>query len=169
MWEALPLPDILTAMKSEGVPLFEQSRRLHGVFVRVTHLNNRLKKISGFAKRGDGHSEPPSPRSSNDAAISDEFKFFKETATNSKWTTVADHFFEDHGKRLKHPKLPLINVGSRQRPVYIPPELCIVKSQQDHRSKLSPGATADMIKFAVRSAPVNAVTITGNNLKLLQQ
>lgn len=58
VWEALPLPDILTAMKLEGVPLFEQSRRLHGVFVRVTHLNNRLKKISGFAKRGDGHSEP---------------------------------------------------------------------------------------------------------------
>ncbi|KAK5102982.1 hypothetical protein LTS08_003785 [Lithohypha guttulata] len=63
---------------------------------------------------------------------------------------------------------PVVNVGNRKNPIYMPSEVCTIKLNQDYRNKLSPDATAEMIKHAVRRAPVNAQTIVSNGIGLLK-
>lgn len=48
------------------------------------------------------------------------------------------------------PKMPVVNIGSKEKPVYLPVEVCQVEPGQPVGSKLSPSQTANMLSFAVR-------------------
>lgn len=50
--------------------------------------------------------------------------------------------------KLRYPSLPTINMGSNKRPVLVPAELCIVLAGQIRNKVMTPGMTADIIKFA---------------------
>lgn len=43
----------------------------------------------------------------------------------------------------------MVNVGSREKPVYLPVEVCEVEPGQPAKSKLSGDQTAQMLRFAV--------------------
>lgn len=62
---------------------------------------------------------------------------------------------------------PVVNVGTRDNPSYLPAEVCIVENGQPAKSKLSPNQTAEMIKFAVRSPGENADSIVNQGLGVL--
>ena len=47
----------------------------------------------------------------------------KATITN-RYATVAEYFEKNKDHRLNNPDLPVINVGTRRKPIYLPSELC---------------------------------------------
>jgi hypothetical protein len=67
------------------------------------------------------------------------------------------------------PNLPVVNVGSRDRPVYLPCDVCVVQPGQPAKSKLSGDQTASMLKFAVmgRKPGQNAQSIVSKGVGVL--
>lgn len=63
--------------------------------------------------------------------------------------------------------MPVINVGTRQNPSYLPVDVCIVLPGQPSSAKLSPSQTQQMIGFAVRKPAANAQSIVINGARLL--
>lgn len=57
------------------------------------------------------------------------------------------------------PDLPVINAGTKDKPVYIPAEFVTIKAGQAVRRKTTPEETREMIDFAVRSPFANATSI----------
>lgn len=49
-----------------------------------------------------------------------------------------------------NPDLPVVNVGTRDKPVYLPVEVCEVEAGQSVKNKLSPKQTQNMLDFAVK-------------------
>jgi eukaryotic translation initiation factor 2C len=68
---------------------------------------------------------------------------------------------------VQDPGLPVINVGSRQNPSYLPPDVCQVEPGQASGAKLTPYQTQQMIRFAVRKPAQNARPITADGTRLL--
>lgn len=56
--------------------------------------------------------------------------------------------------------MPVVNVGTRQDPSYLPVEVCVVIAGQAAGVKLSGRQTQNMIRFAVRNPAQNARSIT---------
>ena len=65
------------------------------------------------------------------------------------------------------PGLPVVNVGNRANPSYLPPDVCLVQPGQPADAKLTPDQTARMIEFAVRHPKANATSIVGRGLESL--
>ncbi|KKA19108.1 Qde2-like protein [Rasamsonia emersonii CBS 393.64] len=83
-----------------------------------------------------------------------------------RYISVADYFLQKHNIALD-PNVPVINVGTRQNPSYLPAEVCIVEPGQPANTKLSPQQTQKMIQFAVRSPGENADSIVNNGTQVL--
>ena len=73
----------------------------------------------------------------------------------------------DYNITMRDPNLPVINVGTRQKPVYLPVDVCIVCPGQASNTKLTPSQTQQMIKFAVRKPAANAKSIVTQGAQLL--
>lgn len=166
-WQAQPMSTLLTALTQSRTPLTEINRMITGLTVHVTHLRNRIKRVAGFALQGDGRrlSRPPKIRASY--ANAEDVFFWRESPEPARYVSVEDHFKETYFQ-LRYPGAYLLNVGTRADPIYMPAECCIIKSLQTFDKKLSPAATDDMRKFAVRYATQNAVTIVTKGIPLLQ-
>lgn len=70
--------------------------------------------------------------------------------------------------RLKNSKLPVVNVGSKEMPVYVPPELCEVPRGQHapmRRVTLSGEQTTRMLNSAVRRPAENFKVIMDHGLQ----
>lgn len=67
------------------------------------------------------------------------------------------------------PNLPVVNVGNRQFPSYLPAEVCEVEPGQAVGTKLTPSQTSDMLRFAVmgRRPAQNAQTIATKGVSML--
>lgn len=66
-----------------------------------------------------------------------------------------------------NPNYPVVNVGSREKPSYLPAEVCKVIPGQPAKTKLNSLQTANMIKFAVKSPGENADSIVVKGAPLL--
>ena len=60
--------------------------------------------------------------------------------------------------------MPVVNVGNRDNPSYLPAEVCVVLPGQSCQAKLDPTQTQQMIKFAVRKPWQNATSIVQQGL-----
>ncbi|KAH7882934.1 ribonuclease H-like domain-containing protein [Phlebopus sp. FC_14] len=116
-----------------------------GVRVRTTHLNYRktVKKLSRYTAR--------------------TYEF--ETAEYGK-VTVLNYFKLKYGIDLKHPDLPLVDVGG-QKTNYLPAELCEILPDQPFRGKLADEHTAAMITVACQPPNVNGDAIVNQGLREL--
>jgi hypothetical protein len=65
--------------------------------------------------------------------------------------------------------LPVVNVGTRERPVYLPADVCEVEAGQPVKNKLSPRQTQNMLNFAVkgRMPAQNAQSIASKGVGVL--
>lgn len=66
-----------------------------------------------------------------------------------------------------NPALPVVNVGNRQNPSYLPAEACVVLPGQPIGRKLGPDETRAMIEFACRRPKANADSIVGDGKVVL--
>ncbi|KAK1962279.1 Piwi-domain-containing protein [Colletotrichum sublineola] len=87
------------------------------------------------------------------------------STTNGRYTSVYDFFLATYGIHINNPDIPVVNAGTRERPTYLPPEVCVVLPGQTAKSRLNPGQTQQMIRFAVRKPWENATSIVQEGLK----
>ena len=78
--------------------------------------------------------------------------------TGGKYISVYDFFESTHNTTMS-PRYPVLNVGNKENPSYLPVEVCVIMPGQSSQSKLDPGQTANMISVAVRPPHVNARSI----------
>ncbi|KAH6617949.1 ribonuclease H-like domain-containing protein [Chaetomium sp. MPI-SDFR-AT-0129] len=82
--------------------------------------------------------------------------------------TVADYYKSKYKNSNFNPNLPLINVGTSKKPIYFVAEQCTLLPGQPLKARLSPSEADSMIRFACRSAPQNAQSITTAGRALLK-
>ncbi|KAL2755996.1 hypothetical protein ACRALDRAFT_1064029 [Sodiomyces alcalophilus JCM 7366] len=73
--------------------------------------------------------------------------------------TVSEYWKWKYGQE-PDPSLPLINLGTKDNPRYIPAERCTIAAGQAVRAKLTGDETTAMLRFACRTPFANAVSIT---------
>ncbi|KAK4164492.1 ribonuclease H-like domain-containing protein [Cladorrhinum sp. PSN259] len=83
------------------------------------------------------------------------------------YVSVADYYKQRYNVNCDL-SLPLINAGTLTNPVFIPAEFCELKPGQAVKAKLTPMESAAMIKFACRTPPENAISITTQARKVLK-
>lgn len=161
-WRVQPLSQLLAELRGQEMRPEEANRVLSGLYVHVTHLNRRLKRIQGLVTPFDGKGSKYPPRGVKWGATTSDVSFNKD----GKYVTVKEYFKQQYGRNVNS---LLINTGTRKDPIYMPSELCEVKSNQDYNRPLSPDDTATMIRNAVRPAPSNASSIVSNGIGLLKR
>ncbi|KAJ5938919.1 hypothetical protein N7466_002053 [Penicillium verhagenii] len=155
------------------------------------------KSITGLASPSDGRSGTNPPKVASHGAGPFDVQFFLEApgskppaaqaaqpaegkgkkgkkpakagpAPAGQYISVGDYFKREY-KRDLDPKLPVINVGNRQFPMYLPMDVCEVEPGQPVGTKLSPNQTSDMLKFAVmgRKPAQNAESIVTKGAGML--
>lgn len=65
------------------------------------------------------------------------------------------------------PNRPVVNVGSRQNPSYLPMEVCEVIPGQQVKKKLTPSEVQKMVDFACRRPKLNADSIANDGKAIL--
>ncbi|KAI5268962.1 Piwi-domain-containing protein [Aureobasidium subglaciale] len=121
----------------------------------------QIKSIVGLA---------PRPRNGSAKTVSFSWTDHKNPQAAARSVTVFDYFKTEHGITLRHPDLPVLNVGTRGDPSYLPIELATVIPGQPVRRLLSGAQTTHMINFAARAPRLNAESIAGtpgNGLKTM--
>ncbi|KAL8656727.1 MAG: hypothetical protein Q9210_000068 [Variospora velana] len=83
-------------------------------------------------------------------------KFMCEDLTPPRQLTVNAYFKQKYNITLGKPNDPCINVGSVDKPSFIPPELLTIEPGQQYRRRLDDKQTREMIAFAVRRPAENA-------------
>lgn len=90
-----------------------------------------------------------------------------------RYISVYDYFTANYpGHPIQNANVPVINVGTRDNPSYLPVDVCEVEPGQSSSSKLSPQQTREMIAFAVRKPYINAQSIVNagpGTVGMLQQ
>ncbi|RYP80553.1 hypothetical protein DL769_002401 [Monosporascus sp. CRB-8-3] len=138
----------------------------------------RIKTVQGFATKDDGRNLARPPIVPQFGAGAKEVQFFLDnspSASSSKpapaaggggkkgkkgvkagpappstgrYISVFDFFQETYNIMVKDPKLPVINVATKDSPSYLPAEVCEVRPGQPAGTKLSSSQTQQMIRFA---------------------
>ena len=65
------------------------------------------------------------------------------------------------------PRFPVVNVGNKENPSYLPAEVCQVEPGQPAGAKLAPNQTRNMLNFAVRGPAENARSIVAKGPETL--
>ncbi|XP_023244757.1 protein argonaute-2-like [Centruroides sculpturatus] len=63
--------------------------------------------------------------------------------------SVSEYFCSEYGS-LKYPNLPCLNVGRKEKDVFLPIEVCNIVEGQHCNEKLSKNQTSDMIRYMAR-------------------
>ncbi|KAG1856966.1 ribonuclease H-like domain-containing protein [Suillus subalutaceus] len=80
--------------------------------------------------------------------------------------SVAQHFENVHGIILERPDLPVADLGTERRPIYVPLELCTIESQP-FRGLLEDRETTAMLNHACQSPAANFEEIINRGLPSL--
>ncbi|KAI1273975.1 putative RNA interference and gene silencing protein [Xylaria sp. FL0933] len=149
----------------------------------------RIKAIQGFATRDDGRRLAHPPIVPQFGSGAKEVQFFLDTSTTANaskpafaagrgkkksaqganispattssgsYISVFDFFMQRYNIVIQDPALPVVNVGGKDNPSYLPAAVCHVMPGQPARTKLSPLQGQKMIRFAVRRPAQNARSI----------
>ncbi|EJD00490.1 Piwi-domain-containing protein [Fomitiporia mediterranea MF3/22] len=121
-----------------------------GVRVTTTHLGYRKKnKLAGFG--------PHSARKT----------IFQCDEYGGK-ISVEQYFQRKYRIKLNHADdMPVVNIGSKKKVVYVPAELCEIEAGQSYNAALSAWQTKQMIKAACKPPYTNAQAISQQGLNIL--
>jgi len=121
----------------------------------------RIKTILGLATTRDGNELPREQRPvvTRNGASSYDVKFFSSNDQGGgQMITVAAYFRHRYGLNCVE-GLPVVNVGTRYKPPYLPADVCTIKMGQVAKSKLSGNQTTAMLNFAALRPHQNAQLI----------
>ena len=122
------------------------------------------KTITSLARPDDGHESKVSspPRVVKYGGGSNDVSFYYNSNSKgcdraneasgqlkSGYVTVTQYFQIHKGEKIRRPDLPLVNVGTRSKPTYIPPGFCILPEPHgNNASELSFGNLEEIISTA---------------------
>ncbi|KAJ9629163.1 hypothetical protein H2204_008952 [Knufia peltigerae] len=162
-YEAGPLENLIfNYQEVNGPNKAKLEAFLKKVTVYATHLKKRkgpgrqvfrMRQIQAFASPRDGEGQPHRPHVTEYGAGPKDVKFWLDS--ENSYISVFDFFKKEYNIVIKHTHLPVINVGNRQRLVYLPAQVCHVRDGQSASMKLSPIQTSNMIGFAVKTPGEN--------------
>ena len=115
----------------------------------------------------DDESKPVKRRNFQVDPLNSQQIWFKCEELGNKTVTVEKYFKEKYRITLRDQKAALLNCGTREKPVWIPQELCEVMPGQAFRGKLSDTQTAQMIVVAARGPAENARRIVDGAPKVI--
>ncbi|KAK2802442.1 hypothetical protein FQN51_004505 [Onygenales sp. PD_10] len=156
-------------LKHNNQNMLKLSSFLKGVRVSTTHFKNvrmRPRRIIGLAAPDDGRTLARKPFVQQWGACAGGVRFWLDDGLRSRYVSVAEYFKETHGI-VCNPTLPVVNVGSKERPSYLPADVCMVLPGQPATLNLGSSQTQDMIRFTVRRPGVNAAFISSKGPKVL--
>ncbi|KAI2611949.1 Piwi-domain-containing protein [Hypoxylon sp. NC1633] len=150
------------------------SRFLKGVRVEYSYLKDKAKKsirrsktIFDLASEKDGTisrdkkiENPPTVKNNGGPK---DVTFCKD----GKYVTVFEYFQRERGILLRHTDLPLINVGTRTNPTYIPPEMCRVLPAQRASVELNTRQREIMVRTCKTEPGVTAGNIASQGLETI--
>jgi len=154
----------------------------------------RIKTIFGLAHQQDGRSEDHPPQVSAFGAGPKDVKFWLSDAPppaagdakpaakgkakpgpkptgpslpGNTYISVFDYFKRKYPHINLNPNSPVLNVGNRENPSYLPAEVCLVTPGQTIKRRLSPDQTQQMITFACRKPWENGNSIVSDGKTVL--
>ncbi len=161
-------------IQSNGPNKFRLAKYIEGVSVNIIHIANRnragqqikrMKTIWGLATQTDGERLARRPRVHSYGAGPKDVQFWVEST--GKYVSVFDHFQQTYNITITDTKLPVVNVGNKANPSYLPAQVCQIEPGEPFRAELLPAQTQSMIRFAVRKPAMNAHSITNEGVTLL--
>ncbi|KAJ5729872.1 uncharacterized protein N7483_004380 [Penicillium malachiteum] len=137
------------------------------------HQRLRQKKyIWGVATPSDGEG-PNKPNVARVASHPKNVEFWEadkddKTGKTGKYTTVHEYFQRKYPKFASNlGRRPVLNLGTKQKPRYVPQEVCRVPIGQIFNGELCTSQRQAMIKFSCRRPPDNFVSIIRDGLKVM--
>jgi len=95
-----------------------------GLKFAPTHIKKRAMKIRSFSRESAA-----------------ELTFDKD----GRQMSVVEYYNEVYNIKLQFPQLPCVESGSKEKPVYFPPELCTILPHQRYKGKIDGRQTAELI------------------------
>ena len=129
---------------------------------------HRPKTVYGFASRRDAIGMANGPKFAGpdrNFYPPGDVSFYMSKDGEGTYKTVKSYFKEKYKMDLGN--YPLINVGSKGNPVYVPAEICEMIPGQPVKAKLSGPETEEMLRFACRSPYANALSISQDSRSVL--
>ncbi|KAI1122648.1 ribonuclease H-like domain-containing protein [Nemania abortiva] len=128
------------------------------------------KTICGLAQSGDGTKEDK-PRVAGLGAGAGHVQFYLKAPAPAglranAFCSVEEYYRKRYGYNIS-PDYPVVNVGTKAKPVYMPAEFVEVLDGQPVRRKTTADETRDMINFSCRSPFANATSISETGRKVL--
>ncbi|KAJ8126654.1 hypothetical protein O1611_g6984 [Lasiodiplodia mahajangana] len=128
------------------------------------------KTICGLAQPGDG-TGADKPKVAGLGANAKSVQFYLKAPAPAglranSFCSVEEYYKKRYGYSI-NPEFPLVNVGTKVKPVYMPAEFVQVLDGQPVRRKTTPDETRDMINFSCRSPFANATSISEMGRKVL--
>ncbi|KAG6810227.1 hypothetical protein H0H92_012816 [Tricholoma furcatifolium] len=138
--------------------LFAFSRGSHGAMPTLPKGFARIKVMT----RHMGYTKPVK-RVGTTSARNTKF----ECAELGGVVSVEQYFLKTYNIKLKHPAdLPVVDLGSQKKVVWVPAELCDIIPGQPY-GKLSDQETAQMIRYACNPPRINAEAIVNSGFPTL--
>ncbi|KAI0164196.1 ribonuclease H-like domain-containing protein [Xylariaceae sp. FL1272] len=140
-------------------------RAQYTMFLEGNPRKSRLvqKLIGGLAAPGDGNTKEPKPKVARIGAKANEVQFHLRAPAPAGFNANTFVYVKDYyKKRFNYDvnlKFPVINAGSKMRPIYVPAELVTIIDGQPLKRKTNGDETKEMINFSCRSPFANATSI----------
>ncbi|KAI7304111.1 Piwi-domain-containing protein, partial [Hortaea werneckii] len=157
-YKPLPLQKLLAeygATKREVAESFIRMLKVEATYTKDGQPKPFMKKIKTIV----GYSQKP--RFGDAKTVKFQYKASSSHDAQPVLTSVFDYFKAIHGITLKFPQEPVLNVGTKADPQYLPVELCTVIAGQPFNRLLQGDQTSEMLKFAARTPNLNAMSIAG--------
>ena len=176
------LDEVISQMLSESIDPRGMEACLKGRSVKISadpgtnsqSNQKRPRKIVGLAHHEDASGSTVSnpPIVEKNAGNSHDVKFFlsqipklmKERTKypakyKSRYVSIAEYYNKFKSQQVRRPDLPVLNVGTRRKPTYIPPEFCTFENagKDITISKMNGETLQDLIRAVAQLADPNNI------------
>ncbi|OTA55625.1 Piwi-domain-containing protein [Hypoxylon sp. EC38] len=159
-------------LKNRGESILQKlARTLKGVRIKPSHtiknkdghsVGSRIRTFFDFATKSDGEKGNNRPSVQRYGAGPEEVSFYLK----DHYITVAE-FFKQEREREVVKNLPVVNVGTRQKPIYLPSELCKILSGQKAKVDLDERQKNTVTKTSIRDPVDNMGDIVRHGIKTI--
>ncbi|KAI4742637.1 Piwi-domain-containing protein [Aureobasidium sp. EXF-12298] len=158
-----------------GAQAFIRMLRVKTDYLKTLDANSKPKKdAQGRSQTVPGFKSvvglAPRPRNGGTRTLTSSPTRLRSFQAAAYWIVVFLHFKNQHATTLQRPALPVVNVGTRSDPSYLPIELASVLPGQPVRRLLSGSQTEHTLQFPARAPRLSAASITaspGNGLRTM--
>ena len=125
----------------------------------------KVRAIKGFATGQSNSQELTFTGSKGTISVAEYFKTCKFNSCISSMSKLIE--CSDLNQCINRPELPVVNIGSRTTPVYVPAEMYTVNPGQMYYKKLSASQTSKIRSVAVQKPERNAEEVINRGLPVM--